>query len=115
MQKPHERLKRKIEKENLWLFILSLLNTYGGMSGAEIKQELIDRYGFDIGSVTTYKVLYLLERGGYVGKIREMRRKIYSITPRGKQELTKGIRLLRQYALLLEKQKSCNKPNKKRD
>ncbi|RLJ00704.1 MAG: PadR family transcriptional regulator [Candidatus Aenigmatarchaeota archaeon] len=100
MQRPHERLKRKIEKENLWLFILSVLERNNNLTGAEIKQRLLEDFSLRIGTVTSYKVLYLLERGGYVKK--ERNKKTYSITIEGKKELKRGTSLLGEYNRILK-------------
>jgi DNA-binding PadR family transcriptional regulator len=115
MQKPHERFRRKIEKENLWLFVLSVLKKHSNLSGAEIKQKLIDSYDLRIGSVTSYKVLYLLGRGGYVGNMKEAHKKLYFLTSKGRKELEEGKNLLKQYLLLLEKHESGKNSSKKRE
>ena len=65
VQIPSERLKRKIEKENLWLFILSALQKKRRY-GNELRELMKNNFGFLIGTMTSYKVLYLLETGGYV-------------------------------------------------
>jgi DNA-binding PadR family transcriptional regulator len=88
MQKPDERLKKKVQKENLWLFILSLLNRQE-MYGYEVRELIKKRFGFLSGSVTAYKVLYLLERGGYVSS-RRGRKRYYKITASGREQLKKS-------------------------
>ncbi|MBI4896485.1 MAG: helix-turn-helix transcriptional regulator [Candidatus Aenigmarchaeota archaeon] len=86
MQRPSERLKRKIEKENLWLFILSLLLKRRSYA-YEVRDAIKERFGFWIGTVTAYKVLYLLEQGGYVTSTTEGRKTYYQITQQGKDEV----------------------------
>ncbi len=103
MQKPSERLKRKVEKENLWLFILTLLRDNGKLTGAEIRKLLLEKMKVRVGTVTSYKVLYLLERGGYVKREKEGRRKLYSIAEAGMEELMKAEELLQNYVKLLRK------------
>jgi len=90
MQTPTGRLKRKIEKENLWLFILSSLGNER-KCGKELKSKVEKEFGFITGKVTAYKVLYLLESGGYVKSEKEGRRVYYSITGRGRKELGSGL------------------------
>ncbi len=116
MQKPHERLRRKIEKENLWLFVLSVINKHGMLSGSEIKKKLMEDYGLGIGKVTSYKVLYLLNRGGYVSRKidQNKRKKLYAITRAGKEEMKKGAELLRKYFFMLKKYSSQHETDKKR-
>ncbi len=88
MQKPAERLKKKVQKENLWLFILSLLNKKDRY-GYELRELIKKRFGFLSGSVTAYKVLYLLERGGYVSSKKDKKR-YYKITASGREQLKKS-------------------------
>jgi DNA-binding PadR family transcriptional regulator len=86
---PLSRLKRKIEKENLWVFILSSLRS-GKMCGKELKERVEKRFDFLTGKVTAYKVLYLLESGGYVKSAKSGKRVYYQITGKGKKELDSG-------------------------
>jgi len=95
-----ERLVRKTTKENLWLYILSILKlkpTYG----YELRDEIQRRFGFQVGEVTSYVVMYGLKRQGLVKVLREearkqgLARKYYSITPEGKALLSKGVSYLR--------------------
>lgn len=89
MQLPSDRLKRKVEKENLWLFILSVLKRRPA-SGAVIKELVTKRFDFLTGNVTVYKVLYLLETGGYVRSERQGKEVVYTVTPSGKKEMQKA-------------------------
>ena len=86
---PLERLKRKIEKENLWIFILSSLKGEKKY-GKELKEMVEKRFDFLTGKVTAYKVLYLLESGGYVKSNKSGKMVYYEITGRGKRELESG-------------------------
>lgn len=97
MQKPVERLKRKIERENLWLFILSLLKKQK-KCGTELRQLIEKKFGFLAGNVTAYKVLYLLERGKYVESEKKGKFVFYKISRRGFSELKKAKKILRIYA-----------------
>ena len=88
MQKPIDRLKNKVQKENLWIFVLSLLNKRERY-GYEIRDLIRKRFGFLGGNVTAYKVLYLLEKGGYVSSKKEKKR-YYKITASGREQLKKS-------------------------
>jgi len=101
MQKPSERLRRKIEKENLWIFILRCL-VKSKKTGGEIRKELKERYKLSIGMVTSYRVLYLLERGGYVKIEKEKNKKYYVICEKGREELEKGKKILEDYLRILK-------------
>lgn|SRR3989338_480625 len=93
MQRPSDRLKRKVEKENLWLFVLSVLAKRDA-NGADIKTAVTKKFGFLTGNVTVYKVLYLLERGGYVTSQRNGREVVYTITSSGKGQLREAKKFL---------------------
>jgi DNA-binding PadR family transcriptional regulator len=96
VQRPIERLKRKIEKENLWLFILSVLQK-NRRYGKELRNIIKKRFGFLTGSMTSYKILYLLEMGGYVISKKEGKTIYYEITKKGIEELEEGKRFLKEY------------------
>jgi len=94
---PLKRLKRKIEKENLWIFILTSLKGKR-MCGKELKEMVEENFGFLTGNVTTYKVLYLLESGGYVRSEKSGKKVYYKITGSGRRELSAGSRYLKKLA-----------------
>jgi DNA-binding PadR family transcriptional regulator len=81
-----ERLRDKIQKENLWFFILTLLSQQERY-GFELRRLINERFGFWSGNVTAYRVLYDLERAKMVRAELKDRRKYYSITERGRSEL----------------------------
>jgi PadR family transcriptional regulator, regulatory protein PadR len=81
-----ERLKEKVQKENLWFFLLLLLSKKSRY-GYELRQQVNDRFGFWSGNVTAYRVLYSLQGAGMVKSERLERRRYYSITDAGKKEV----------------------------
>lgn len=86
---PFERLKRSNTIENLWIYILSLLKRRE-IYGWEIPKMIEEQFNFKPGKITPYRVLYRLEKTGYVkSKIKE-RRRVYEITEKGKNELEKA-------------------------
>ena len=95
MQKPVERLKKKVQKENLWFFILSLLEKKK-LYGREIRELIKKEFGFFSGNVTAYKVLYIMKRGGYVTRFIKDGRKYYKITPKGKKQLKDARKFLKE-------------------
>lgn len=100
VQRPSERLKRKIEKENLWLFILSALQKKRRY-GNELRDLMKKNFDFLIGMMTSYKVLYLLEMGGYVISKKEGKNVYYEITKKGINELKEGKRFLKNYSEMI--------------
>ncbi len=99
MQTPIERLKSKVQKENLWFFVCCLLEKKD-MYGYEIRNEVKKRFGFLSGNVTAYKVLYLLENGGYVIQKTENNRKYYKITSSGRKQLKEARKFLKKISSL---------------
>lgn len=87
---PFDRLQKLNTIENLWLYILILLKTKGEVYGWEIPELIEKNFNFKPGRITPYRVLYRLEKDGFVkSKIKE-RRKFYQITEKGKEELEKA-------------------------
>ena len=87
-ERVYARLVHKLTKENLWLYILALV-CEKPRYGYEMRKEIHRRFGFQPGRVTSYRVLYALERGGYIVTKREATskegpsRKYYAITHEG--------------------------------
>jgi len=96
---PSRRLKEKLTKENLWLYILSLLKD-DDMYGYELREAISKKFGFKPGNVTAYRVLYSLKRRGLVELIEKKtasrERKYYTITNSGLEELNKGKEMLKE-------------------
>ena len=69
----------------------------------EIRDRIEERFGFKIGKVTAYMVLYRLELDGYVKTewriIDNRQRKYYRITDSGRKTLSKGIEYLKKLAV----------------
>ena len=94
MQRPLDRLKEKVYKGSLWLYILRLLKKER-YYGYEIRSEIKTEFGFWVGNVTSYKVLYLLEKGGYVKSEKGGREIYYQLTKKGLEELKAGNKFLK--------------------
>jgi len=81
-----ERLKDKVQKENLWFFILILLSQKERY-GFELRKLINERFGFWSGNVTAYRVLYGLEQAKLVRAEMKERRRYYVITDLGREEM----------------------------
>jgi DNA-binding PadR family transcriptional regulator len=81
-----DRLREKIQKENLWFFILVLLSQQERY-GFELRRLINERFGFWSGNVTAYRVLYDLEKARLVKAELKDRRKYYRITEAGRAEM----------------------------
>lgn len=86
---PIERLRKSNTIENLWLYILSLLKEQK-IYGWEVPAMVEKSFKFKPGRITPYRVLYRLEKAGFVKSKIEKRRRVYQITERGKKELESG-------------------------
>ncbi len=85
---PFERLKKLNTKENLWIYILVLLEKKPNHAWSLL--SLIEKeFGFKPGTITPYRVLYRLEEEGLVKSSFEERKRVYQITAQGKEELKK--------------------------
>ncbi|NYZ78843.1 PadR family transcriptional regulator [Candidatus Micrarchaeota archaeon] len=93
--RPMRRLRRTLTKGNLWLYILSELKrrrvyAYG------LSKDIERTFGWSHGLITSYVVLYKLEKEGLISSEFEGRRKYYRITRKGTGELGKAKAYLSQ-------------------
>ena len=86
---PLGRLQKSNTIENLWIYILSLLKE-GEIYAWEIPAIIEKKFNFKPGRITPYRVLYRLEKQGFVKSKIEERRRVYQITEKGKNELEKA-------------------------
>ena len=86
---PMERLQRSNTKENLWFYIFSLLKKKR-LYGWEIPKLIEREFNFKPGKITPYRVLYRLEKDGFVKSKMEERRRVYEITKKGEEELKRA-------------------------
>ncbi|MEM4303862.1 MAG: PadR family transcriptional regulator [Candidatus Caldarchaeum sp.] len=100
----YERLVKKLTHENLWLYILTLLSKKP-LYGYEIRGMIEREFGFKPGQVTSYVVLYRLERGGLIKVVNEAKgsrgpaRKYYMVTEKGVKTLGKAKKFLADLAV----------------
>jgi DNA-binding PadR family transcriptional regulator len=90
--KAMRRLVALTTKENLWIYISTLLEEREYFA-YELQKAVQDRFGVIMASVTAYVLLYKMEREGLVERSTERRegrrppRKYYALTARGKAAL----------------------------
>lgn len=103
-----ERLISKLTKENLWLYILTELSN-NPMYAYEIDKALKNKYKIPVARVTTYVVLYKMEREGLIKRkknslssISKPGRKYYMITEKGVSALDVGKKILHRTLEILE-------------
>ncbi len=102
---PLDRLKRKMTKEVMWLYVLTILKEKP-MYAYQLKKEIMDRFDWEPATITSYVVLYRLKRGGYVttkwgDEDTNPRRKYYYITEEGEKLLAEGEKFLRDRIKIL--------------
>lgn len=111
------RLKEKLTKENLWLYILFLLEKRP-LYAYEISTRIKTSFGFEPAMITVYVVLYKMELEGLVSSATEKRppsnvvRRYYSPTELGMKALKEGKDILRR---TLEQLEPGDAPPSKRD
>jgi DNA-binding PadR family transcriptional regulator len=86
---PIEHLQKSNTTDNLWLYILILLEKQP-LYGWEMPALIEEKFGFKPGKITPYRVFYRLETDGFVKSELSDRRRTYKITAKGKEELGKA-------------------------
>ncbi|MEM3400001.1 MAG: PadR family transcriptional regulator [Candidatus Micrarchaeia archaeon] len=97
-KRPIVRLKRTLTKENEWLYVLSLLKKRGRCYAYGMQNEIENNFGWKPSLITTYIVLYMLEREGLIRSEYDGRRKYYKITTEGLKTLEIGKDILKKTA-----------------
>ncbi|MFQ5815035.1 MAG: PadR family transcriptional regulator [Candidatus Hydrothermarchaeaceae archaeon] len=92
---PLGRLHSRTTKEILWIYILRLLMDKERYA-YELRDTLKNNFGFEPARVTSYVVLYRLEKDGYVGSKWVDNKKYYHLTKRGEKLYKQGIAYLEE-------------------
>lgn len=95
-----KRLKDKLTKENLWLYIVKEL-AEEPMYAYKVKVVLREKYNINVATVTVYTVLYRMEREGLITKVRGDET-TYRATERGLEQLNKALAFMKGVIQLLE-------------
>ncbi|NIO22502.1 MAG: PadR family transcriptional regulator [Candidatus Aenigmarchaeota archaeon] len=98
---PLKKLEKNNTSECLWPYILRILKDKPSHAYV-LRKEIERRFGFKPGNVTAYLVLYSLRKKGYVGKKKEGRKQVYSITKKGEEILRKSIKFYKERIKILE-------------
>ncbi|MHC1627715.1 MAG: PadR family transcriptional regulator [Candidatus Nezhaarchaeales archaeon] len=88
-----KRLKDKLTKENLWLYIVKELSQKP-MYAYQVKVALKEKYSINVATVTVYTVLYRMEREGLITKVMVNEDKLYRPTEKGLEQFEKGLSFL---------------------
>lgn len=87
---PFQHLVKSNTKDNLWLYVLFLLEKNESAYAWELQELIQANFNFRPGKITPYRVLYRLESQGFVKSKTEEVKRIYQITKKGKEELIKA-------------------------
>lgn len=96
---PLQRLEDKLTKENLWIYVLSILRERPAYP-YEISELIEKKFGWKPARVTAYMVMRSLRAKGYVrtsmkrGEDTGKMRNYYEITETGMKLLEKGLQFL---------------------
>ena len=101
---PSERFETSITKDNLWIYILTLLKKKE-LYAYELNGRIRKQFGFSPGNVTAYIVLQRLKADGYVKATSKKQeggpvRHYYATTPKGLAELKKAKVIYGKYGKL---------------
>lgn len=93
----YNRLVRKLTVENLWIYILNILQR-GPTHAYGIKKTLKSDFGISPATITIYVVLYKMQREGLIrhistkgGVFKKVNRKYYEITEKGRDLYRQGV------------------------
>lgn len=89
---PLRRLQRKLTVDVLWIYVVSVLLSEGPTYGYDVRKRIRGRFGFAPATVTTYTVLYRLEREGVIGRDESG---LYKVTPRGEELYRRALEFMR--------------------
>lgn len=93
-----ERLKRKLTIETLWIYIVNVLleePTYP----YDVRRRIQRKFGFTPSTITTYSVIYRMEREGLLSKSEGG---VYRVTEEGEKAYREALGYMRRILDLLE-------------
>jgi PadR family transcriptional regulator PadR len=106
LERPVQRLVTNTTTNCLWPYILSLMRNEP-VYAYQIQDMIKASFGFEVGQVTSYMVLYKLETDGYVQtewrNVENRQRKYYKITDAGSKALDEAVQYFRDTAAKLQK------------
>jgi len=85
---PFERFKKTNTEGNLWIYILSI-GKEREIANDEVRRLIFEKFGFLPGKILTPRVLYRLQRQGYIKKEKYQGKRAFRTTEKGILELKK--------------------------
>lgn len=89
-----ERLRRKITVENLWMYVIRILEKHGPLKAYEIKKKLEEEYGIKPATITAYVVVYKMRREGLLETVAVGGDTLYKPTEKGLRALEEAKKIL---------------------
>lgn len=99
--RPMKRLVSLNTFDCLWIYVLKILSEKPVHAYA-LRKMIEERFGFEPGMVSAYKVLYLLEQEGFVKSKESGRVTNYEITHEGKRILSAARNFYERQARILK-------------
>jgi len=81
-----EKLRMRLVKNFMDVFILAELED-GPVSGYDVIYDLQKRFGVFVSSGTVYYLLYSMERDGLISGRMQHRKRVYTLTEKGEENL----------------------------
>ncbi|MGB9598667.1 MAG: hypothetical protein ACPLZH_02380 [Minisyncoccales bacterium] len=94
-----ERAKKFITQENLWIYLLTL-GKEREIQEEKVREMIFERFGFLPPLLLTKRVIFFLKKDGYLKKEKYLGKNAFLTTEKGKKELEKLNKFLRE---ILEK------------
>ncbi|MCF2144199.1 MAG: PadR family transcriptional regulator [Candidatus Heimdallarchaeota archaeon] len=101
VSKAFKRLKKRITIDNLWMYILRLLQEKE-MYGYEVRESIKKQFGFEPATITSYTILHRLQEDNLVRSFVKDNpegrpdRKYYTITEDGERAMQDAKRFLNE-------------------
>ena len=91
------KLIKSTTTDNVWIYILSVLKKEN-IHAYALHKEIEKKFKWAPELITSYVVLYRIEKEGLIKSEKKGRIKIYSITPKGNKTLKEAKKHLREVA-----------------
>jgi len=92
-----EKLKKSTTTDNVWLYVLSVLQKEE-IHAYALHKEIEKKFNWAPELITSYVVLYRIEKEGLIKSEKKGRIKVYTITPKGIKTLKEGKVYLKKLA-----------------
>lgn len=96
---PIQRLKKSNTIDNLWIYVLTLIKEAPKnepIYAWQIRSAVKKKFGFLPGEITAYRVLYRLEKDGFVKSQQAEIKRFYKITDKGVKELDNAVKFYKE-------------------